>query len=909
VGRWSRFQTMKTSMSRLLRLAPLALLAVSAAPRPLLAQIVADGIPVTANGTIDTGTTPGPAGTGVRALNGGTIEGQFAVTTGGTEAGGAEALTGGQINLLAGSSIKTSGSDAEGLDADGAGSKITATGTTIVTSGGGSHGALAVGGGTVVLNGGSITTSGSTAVGLFSEGAGSTITATGVTVTTSGSGSGAQASLGGAIAISGSSLTTTGSPANGILLLGGGSVTVTGSTVETLGAGSKVLVAASGVNSATIEGSSLTSAQGAGLSATLLGTLNATVTGSSITAPTVLETSIGGKLNLTADASTLTGAASTGAGTTSTVTLQNGTLWTMTGSSTLTNLTNAASTINFTPPVADPTQFSSYKTLTVTNYVGGGGTLGLNTFLGNDSSPSDRLVISGGTATGSSLLRISNTAGLGDLTTGSGILVVDAINGATTDDAFRLAGPVIAGPYEYLLFKGDGNPEAWYLRSTLDCSLPGAPDELCAPSTPIRTLPAPAPPCPLPPPVGPPPVAPVVPPAPGTPQAPGAPPVATPTAPASPGPQVPNFRQEVSLYAAIPNLALLYGRTAIGTLHDRVGDELSLNRPPPPLATSAVTYGQAGAAPPMAAYGPYGYAGPEAAGGTGYGAWGRVIAEQGDRDGGCPVLIGPSFDYSFGAVQAGFDAIRWQHTDGSRDRAGVFGTLGDAHADVDGRIATTGLTGNVGRDSFAAYSLGAYWTHTGALGWYLDGVVQGTFYDVRGQSTRIPALETDGWGFAASIEAGYPLRGLLGGWGLGGLSIEPQAQLIYQSIDLGDTRDIGAQVRFDDVESLAGRVGVRFATSWAMPALFGLHPPLTTTAWVRPSYWHEFSSDPKTLFSSQIGFLPFRANVGVNWGEIATGLTVQVDRNTALFASASYTTDLEGDGEAWDGKLGLKVAW
>src|SRR5262249_55667303 len=150
--------------------------------------------------------------------------------------------------------------------------------------------------------------------------------------------------------------------------------------------------------------------------------------------------------------------------------------WTMTGSSNLTNLTNTASTINFTPPVADPTQFGSYKTLTVTNYVGGGGTLGLNTFLGNDSSPSDRLVISGGTATGSSQLRITNTTGLGDLTTGSGILVVDTIKGGTTaPGAFTLAGPVIAGPYEYLLFRGDGNPDAWYLRSTVDCSLPGAP--------------------------------------------------------------------------------------------------------------------------------------------------------------------------------------------------------------------------------------------------------------------------------------------------------------------------------------------------------------------------------------------------------------------------------------------------
>jgi len=55
--------------------------------------------------------------------------------------------------------------------------------------------------------------------------------------------------------------------------------------------------------------------------------------------------------------------------------------------------------IQFTPPTADPTLLSSYKTLTVMNYIGEGGAIGLNTFLGTDDSPSDRLVIDGGAAT------------------------------------------------------------------------------------------------------------------------------------------------------------------------------------------------------------------------------------------------------------------------------------------------------------------------------------------------------------------------------------------------------------------------------------------------------------------------------------------------------------------------------
>ncbi|MVT71222.1 autotransporter outer membrane beta-barrel domain-containing protein, partial [Bradyrhizobium pachyrhizi] len=101
----------------------------------------------------------------------------------------------------------------------------------------------------------------------------------------------------------------------------------------------------------------------------------------------------------------------------------------MTGNSNVTNLTNTLSEIQFAPPVGDPTQLSSYKTLTAVNYVGHSSTIGLNTYLGTDGSPSDRLVINGGTASGNTFLKISNTTGAGALTTGNGILVVDAING------------------------------------------------------------------------------------------------------------------------------------------------------------------------------------------------------------------------------------------------------------------------------------------------------------------------------------------------------------------------------------------------------------------------------------------------------------------------------------------------
>ena len=80
--------------------------------------------------------------------------------------------------------------------------------------------------------------------------------------------------------------------------------------------------------------------------------------------------------------------------------------------------------------------------LTVTgNYQGQSGALSLNAYLGADASPSDKLVVDGGAATGATALRIINKAGPGVRTTGDGIQVVQAVNGGTTSsDAFTSAG-------------------------------------------------------------------------------------------------------------------------------------------------------------------------------------------------------------------------------------------------------------------------------------------------------------------------------------------------------------------------------------------------------------------------------------------------------------------------------------
>jgi hypothetical protein len=175
-------------------------------------------------------------------------------------------------------------------------------------------------------------------------------------------------------------------------------------------------------------------------------------------------------------------------------------------------------------------------TLTVNGpWAGNGGTLRLGTSLGGSASASDRLILSGATAiaSGTTRVQITNLGGLGALTTGNGIEVISAINGATTTaqttrSAFNLAGGhVDAGAYEYRLYAADasGAGENWYLRST---------------------------------------AAAVAPPGGGTGIGTGAGGLGG----------VPTYRAEVPLYAALPEQLRQSSLAMLGNMHQRTGDDL-----------------------------------------------------------------------------------------------------------------------------------------------------------------------------------------------------------------------------------------------------------------------------------------------------------------------------------------------
>lgn len=322
------------------------------------------------------------------------------------------------------------------------------------------------------------------------------------------SANGLGADLNGYVSATRTNVQTTG--ANALYMISGGDVTggvnpsieLTDSTIRAVGTTNGLISQNfSQLNTSTFRmtGGSLTSEQGIALAASN-GPTVATLEGATVTgglrllhAYNASGTGLPTSLNLTATSSSvLTGDASAATAATANLNLQTGSQWTgaalsinnvttdatstwnVAGNSSVRESVNNAGLLAFTPPAA-----GAFSTLTTTNYTGGGGTLRVNTLLAGDGAASDRLVINGGAATGTTGIAVVNAGGAGALTTQNGILVVDTANGGTTAaNAFTQSGRAVAGVYEYRLYRGarDGsNDQAWYLRSEQQGPTPPTP--------------------------------------------------------------------------------------------------------------------------------------------------------------------------------------------------------------------------------------------------------------------------------------------------------------------------------------------------------------------------------------------------------------------------------------------------
>lgn len=371
------------------------------------------------------------------------VDDGMTITAIGSKASGIYSFNKGEVTGGSNNTITTSNTDAYGIYSyyDG---NVALGQTNIITSGNAAYGIYAYSGKATVGGASSIITNGDGAHGVYARLYNARYTSPEVTL-----GDGSSIQVNSANATHGIYSTTAGL----VTLEGGLNVATAGRQTD----GSYALYAAGG----TIDGST-------GGQYNIDGDINAEGTGSLI------------DLNLT-DGSVWNGAAYQSSLGESRIALTNAS-WNMDGDSSVSALTlNTGSQINFAHSDADPT----FKTLTVTgNYHGDGGLLVMNTQLGDDNSPTDKLIVTGDT-TGSTYVAVNNAGGIGALTT-NGIKLIE-VQGDSSGQ-FVQQGRIVAGLYDYYLQRGDSSytpPTAydptqsalndWYLISKLPPEEPEPP--------------------------------------------------------------------------------------------------------------------------------------------------------------------------------------------------------------------------------------------------------------------------------------------------------------------------------------------------------------------------------------------------------------------------------------------------
>ncbi|MDU8497845.1 autotransporter outer membrane beta-barrel domain-containing protein [Pseudomonas syringae] len=512
-------------------------------------------------------------------------------------------------------------------------------------------------------------------------------------------------------------------------------------------------------------------------------------------------------------------------------------------------------------------------TLTVRgNYTGRDGRLLLQSALGDEASASDKLVVAQGHISGSTRMTVSHSGGLGALTRGDGIEVVQATEGASSDNAaFSLQNPLSAGAYQYYLFKGGasaGSENSWFLRSAVvsppqpaPSPVEPAPEPVPSPSpiptpeaTPIAEPPTPFEPAPQPTPINPPVI-----PAPSLPAAtlpvpaPGTPPLPQPVRGAAP---IALYRPEVANYSVVTPVAALLTQSSLGTFHERQGDQALLAQ-----------YGMAPA------------------------CWARVFGSDfrqrwsGD--------VSPSLDASFKGYQIGHDLYAWHLENGRSQRVGLF----VAHNRLDGKVkgfAEGFRNYETGHLKLSGESLGAYWTLTTPSGGYVDAVAMSTRLDGRSRSLRGIGIDTDGHALSLSVEAGYPLA-LSQRW-----VAEPQLQIIQQRIDLKDQHDGISHIGFDNQAYTTGRIGMRFKGSYQVAGA-----PLEP--YLRASFWHTAGGHDTLTFdhAEQI-----KAQHRSTTGSLGAGMIAKLTNSASVHWNADYLRDLGDHGAAGTStSLGIRLAW
>lgn len=194
------------------------------------------------------------------------------------------------------------------------------------------------------------------------------------------------------------------------------------------------------------------------------------------------------------------------------------------------------------------------------------------------------------------------------------------------------------------------------------------------------------------------------------------------------------------------------------------------------------------------------------------------------------------------------------------------------------------------------YTVGFYGSYFNESGCFLDSMLKigriDADYDLRTS--------------AGKESADYMLTGAIFGietghrWNIQNYFIEPQVQLTYSHLRAENyTSSIGRDVKFDDMSSLIGRVGVMAGMQFAENR---------GAAYVKASYNHDFLGDVEGNYEYNGAVRTFDDELDDNWGEVSLGGSYQVTDSVNTFVDVG--TGFGGDiDQKWRVNLGARYVF
>ncbi|MCO6505744.1 MAG: autotransporter outer membrane beta-barrel domain-containing protein [Snodgrassella sp.] len=530
--------------------------------------------------------------------------------------------------------------------------------------------------------------------------------------------------------------------------------------------------------------------------------------------------------------------------------LKNLGIWTNTGNSTLSELTNTG-TIKF-PKISEAVanDKNQYHKIIVDGDYTGGGNIVVNTIWNKDENApnfTDQLIITGNVKGGITTVRTNNGI-YGNINKPEenkvySIPVIHVDGTIDTVSGFEGSAEVLNGAGKAELkkieSKDGGTNFAWTLFAELK------PD-------PVKPAPID--------PIEPPPIDPIEP----------AP--TEPVKPINPVPpkRVPIYAEPVSGYVQMPTVDMELGFTTIGTLHERRSENQTNNINSANNTAFSDTQQQ---------------------------TWGRVVVEHLDKNGKKRLDTGGSQS----VLQIGHDFILDNNAKtGARRHIGGYVSYGhnendfrDQYRAENGYIVDDHYTGKGRTD---AVSIGGYGTFYGNNGGYVDLVSQVTYLRNKYNARSNESVHQNGWGAALSAEAGKSFIVYGNNW-----FVEPQAQLVYQYLSLDDFNDRYRHIDQHNPSALRGRMGMRFGyngdTTDNLPpsSFYGI-----------ANIWHDFVN-PKSV---DIGRDTLKEEYAKTWGEIGAGIQWSITRQSDFYGDVRYEKNFGSDKrKGFKGTLGYKYTW